>query len=985
MKVKVSIVVPVYNVALYLRKFVDSILSQTYEDIELICVDDGSTDGSVSILESYGAKVKIIRQKNQGAGVARNAGLAVASGKYVYFCDPDDWCEPKLVESCVEKAESEKCDVVVFGRNIYDESQGKVVERKLLPPRVASFTTAFSPKDISDVIFSSFGQAPWNKFYRRNYLEEKQLRFQNLPRNNDVYFTSASYALAGRIGIVNVALYNYRKNRPNGLQDGNDRTPMTLFTVFSALEKKLSEEGVFNEFKRSYNKLKVDTHISKLLLLRNCDNATRYVKELQKDAVFDVNGDYYRNRDVNISAAALPVYECICRAREDIVISLTTFPARIGSVHLAVESILAQTYKPSRILLWLAESQFTGKERDLPSRLLALRERGLEIHWCDDMRSYKKLLPTLGLHPDSVIITVDDDAIYGEKTIEELLHAHLEHPADVICHKATKFVLHADGRFRAIGGGLHYYSGASSLNKLVGVGGVLYPSNCFNTQINDPDLARELAPTNDDQWFWVHAVLSGRKVRVVEKGMPNPKQIEGSQIESLCSINDRGKNLFWRDFTCLCNHYPAFEEALRSEWASRREEHNANMQVYREQLEAWYLRSAREVLYLDNPQTYNQKMQWLKLFDSTPIKTQLADKYLVREWVKARIGEKYLIPLLGVYDHFDEIDFEKLPDQFVIKGNHGCGYNLIVKDKASFDRAMAQEKVDTWMKSNFGNRAAMELQYRDIKPKIVVEKFIENKASGGDLYDYKFWCFNGKVEYVQFLSDRNISGLKMAFYSRDWVKQPFVYSHPLDDKNMPRPDNLDEMIGLAEILAKDFNHVRVDFYRLDDGTIYFGEMTFTSASGVCRWNVPGPNDRFGSLLHLPDKAYNIDTGEYFDPLQTRPGLAHLEERCRAAWRLESQYRTQLRRVADRDKWLATEKKKVADRDKSLTVENSKRIGLEKKLNQSTREAYSLKNSEAYRVGMVVTWPARRVYRGLKCLRENGFAYTLRRIFFGRQY
>ena len=1012
MNKKVSIIVPVYNVAQYLRRFIDSILLQTYKDIELICVDDGSTDESVAIMESYGDKIKIIHQENQGAGVARNAGLKVADGEYVYFCDPDDWCEPKLVELCEKKASEENCDVVVFGRNIYDESQEKVVEHKLLPGSITVLPSPFSPKDISDIVFSVFGQAPWNKFYRRKFLEDKKLRFQALPRNNDVYFTSASYALADRIGIVNVALYNYRKNRPDGLQDGNDNTPHTLFDVFAALEKTLAEHSVIDTFRGAYNKLKIGTHISKLAMFRSCDNANNYVRELKQDDLFSANGGYYKDRHVLVPANILSTYECVCRQDENIVVSLTSFPARIGSVHKTVKSILSQTIKPARILLWLADTQFVNHEGDLPDELLALRKFGLEIHWCKDLRSYKKLLPTLESCTDSVIVTIDDDAVYSSKMLEKLYRTHLDFPSDVVCHKVSKFVLHSDGRFRVIGGGAHYFSGASALNKLVGVAGVLYPRNCFTTEITDSTLALRLAPTNDDQWFWAHAVLSGRKIRVVEKCEPNPTQIEGSQEVSLCSINDAGENLFWKDFAALCGHYPTLEKVLRYEWREREREHNANMQVYREQLENWYLRSAHEVLYLDDPKTYNQKMQWLKLFDSTPIKTLLADKYLVREWVKDRIGEKYLIPLLGVYRKFDEIDFNALPDQFVIKGNHGCAYNLIVKNKQTLNLDEAREKVNKWMLSNFGNRPAMELHYRDIEPRVIIEKYIENRASGGDLYDYKFWCFDGKVEYIQFLSERNISGLKMAFYDRDWVKQPFVYSHPLDEKDMPRPDNLEKMIGLAEQLSKDFGHVRVDFYRLDDGTIYFGEMTFTSASGVCHWNIPGINDKFGEMIKLPERAYNIDTGTYFDSKETRPGLAHLEERCKAAWRLDSLYKLQLKRVADRDnwlgewkkrcadrdQWLANEKKKVADRDKWLTNEKKKVADRDKWLEETKRkcadsnaqlkaiknrikrcelEIASLRTSEAYRIGMFVTWPARKAWGCVKCLRENGAKYTVK--------
>ena len=216
---------------------------------------------------------------------------------------------------------------------------------------------------------------------------------------------------------------------------------------------------------------------------------------------------------------------------------------------------------------------------------------------------------------------------------------------------------------------------------------------------------------------------------------------------------------------------------------------------------------------------------------------------------------------MGVYDNFDEIDFDKLPNQFVIKCNHGAGYNVIVQDKYSFDKNVAKEKINKWLSENFTYKFGCELHYSNIPHKIIIEQFIEN--SGDDLYDYKFWCFNGKVEYIQFLSERNTNGLKMAFYDKQWNKQSFVYSYTLDKKNIEKPKNLDKMIELAEKLSKDFNHVRVDFYRLDDGTVYFGEMTFTPMSGVCKWNDEKINILLGKKIRLPKLAYNIDTGEYY--------------------------------------------------------------------------------------------------------------------------
>ena len=272
---------------------------------------------------------------------------------------------------------------------------------------------------------------------------------------------------------------------------------------------------------------------------------------------------------------------------------------------------------------------------------------------------------------------------------------------------------------------------------------------------------------------------------------------------------------------------------------------------YPEELKLWYKRVMKEDLDLDNPKTYNEKIQWLKLYDATPLKTRLVDKYLVRDWVKEKIGEEYLIPLLGVWDSFEEIDFDKLPDQFVLKANHGCGWNIIVKDKAAFDIVEARKKFDVWMHTNFAFKNGLELHYMNIPPKIIAEKYLEN--NNDDLYDYKVFCFNGKAESVMFLSERK-QGLKMSFYNPQWKKLPFVYSYPQNPDEVPMPKNLELLIKLAEKLAEGFPHVRVDFYILNDGSVKFGEMTFSPAGGRCIWNIPEQDRKYGDLITLPPKS-----------------------------------------------------------------------------------------------------------------------------------
>ena len=278
-------------------------------------------------------------------------------------------------------------------------------------------------------------------------------------------------------------------------------------------------------------------------------------------------------------------------------------------------------------------------------------------------------------------------------------------------------------------------------------------------------------------------------------------------------------------------------------------ERNRNEKDFPKILKQWYKKRTGKNLNLENPKTFNEKIQWLKLYDNSPLKTKLADKYLVREWIEEQIGSKYLIPLLGVWNNFDEIDFDKLPEKFVLKANHGSHWNIIVKDKSKLDKSKAKKKFDKWMARDYTFKAGLELQYRGIKPKIIAEKFIED--TNGELNDYKIMCFNGEPKFVWVDCGRYSNHTK-NIYDLDWNLQPFKMTYPISKTPIARPENLDKMIELAKILCKDFAFVRVDFYNVD-GKIYFGEMTFTSMSGTDKFEPEKYDLELGNMLTLPEK------------------------------------------------------------------------------------------------------------------------------------
>lgn len=262
-------------------------------------------------------------------------------------------------------------------------------------------------------------------------------------------------------------------------------------------------------------------------------------------------------------------------------------------------------------------------------------------------------------------------------------------------------------------------------------------------------------------------------------------------------------------------------------------------------LKDWFYINTGSHLNLDNPQSFNEKIQWMKLYDDVPEKTKLADKYLVRDWVKEKVGKEHLIPLLGVWDRFDDIDFSLLPDKFVLKCNHGSHMNIVVNDKSKFDQHEAKRMVDKWMQTNYAFAAGFQMHYENIIPKIIAEKYIEQIDN--NLMDYKIHTFNGIPKIIQIIGDRKFSdhGGKEAFLNTQWEPMKLKYHTYENYENIPdKPENFDKMLKIAEKLAEGFSYVRVDLYNLS-GKILFGEMTFTPASGKGKW---GERDTIFSKL-----------------------------------------------------------------------------------------------------------------------------------------
>ncbi|MBQ8286695.1 MAG: hypothetical protein IJZ10_10415 [Thermoguttaceae bacterium] len=266
-----------------------------------------------------------------------------------------------------------------------------------------------------------------------------------------------------------------------------------------------------------------------------------------------------------------------------------------------------------------------------------------------------------------------------------------------------------------------------------------------------------------------------------------------------------------------------------------------------------YFKHFKKLPNLRKPRTFNEKLQWLKLYDRRDIYTTMVDKHLVKQYVADVIGEEYLIPTLGVWDEPEEIDFDALPEKFVLKWNHDSGSVLICKDKSKLDKAAVVENFRR-RKSHNGYWYGREWPYKNVKPRVIAEEYMEDSKTA-ELRDYKFFCFDGAVKAMFVATERQKAGeeVKFDFFDPDFNWLPIRQGHPNAKTPPEKPEKLEEMRLLAEKLSKGIPQLRVDFYEVD-GKVYFGELTFSHFAGLVPFEPAEWDRKFGDWIQLPEKT-----------------------------------------------------------------------------------------------------------------------------------
>lgn len=256
-----------------------------------------------------------------------------------------------------------------------------------------------------------------------------------------------------------------------------------------------------------------------------------------------------------------------------------------------------------------------------------------------------------------------------------------------------------------------------------------------------------------------------------------------------------------------------------------------------------------EKLNLKKPEKYNEKLQWLKLYDRKKIYTTMVDKYEVKEYVANIIGKQYIIPTLGVYEYFEEIDFEELPNQFVIKCTHDSGGVIICKDKEKLDMDETRKKINKALKNNYYKKNR-EWPYKNVKRRIIIEKYMNDNTEEG-LKDYKFFCFNG-VPKIMYISNDYNKNTTTDFFDMNFNHLDLRMRDPNANIMPKKPEKFDEMKKLCRKLSKNLPHARIDFYIIDNN-IYFGEITFFHNAGYSRISPSEWNKILGSWIEIPNK------------------------------------------------------------------------------------------------------------------------------------
>lgn len=549
-----SVVVPTYNAEQYLEACLDSIINQTLQEIEIICIDDGSTDNTLNILKKYASideRIHIYQQQNLGAGAARNLGIKKANGTYLYFADADDYCDKFLLEKSVTKAENKNADIVVFDYYRFnDVTKDRCYYNGLNRSILDKPEDCFSYQDYPDYICEIINPTPWNKLISREFINKNQIYFMPLSTTNDITFATIAAIKASKIAYIPEPLYYYRIGQANTItqkkRDNLNNIIKAVLDVDRQSKKLIYYEDIEVSLRTFIAKnlfVGLDRYAGDIDTVKATEYYIKMGNIFSSYLLFLIPGkDYTTSKQLN-----LRIEKCKQKAYErfefayapKIIVSLTSYPKRIKNVYKTLASIYRQTKKPDKVILWLSQEQFIRHK--LPKELEEFKSWGLEIRYVSgDLKSHKKYYYAMQEFPEDIIITIDDDLVYSEDMIESLFKSYLKFPKAVSAMRTHLMLVDAYGNIEPYVRWHKDYTRIihqPCMQLLATTGaGTLFPPHCLCKKAFDVFAIKNVALYADDLWIKMMLVLTNTPI-VLAYDSPQLNYIEGSQEEALWHYN----------------------------------------------------------------------------------------------------------------------------------------------------------------------------------------------------------------------------------------------------------------------------------------------------------------------------------------------------------------------------------------------------------------------------------------------------------------
>lgn len=909
---KLSVIICTFNVEKYVRECINSVLSQKYNSMEIICIDDCSTDQTGQILEEYSnsPQIKIIHNMyNRSSSYCRKLGIQLAQGEYIMFLDGDDEYAPDICSYLVSKMDQQRVDMIHFGTEV-------IPELGVSPSAVAWFEKFSSPYlgklENSSVFEGCFSKKLyrfniWNKIYRADVCKLASTYIDDgyHPKAQDLLlFFIISFLSKSYMGIAKKG-YKYHYGRGITGRKSNDLVAFSKICTQSEIadlcKKFLSKCNSLSKYYLDYLKMELDlyleceSHYKNLIptcgleldniLIESWKNHAVYPRaylttnrcyeqpyECLKEEMylgeipvfFSVNENYVQYLSVTLSSLIINkrcrnkyhiyvLHEYLSDDSKNYFDSIQSDDFQITLInvsnfmknyklysrgHIGVEMyyrlFIADIIKDTQIkkAIYLDSDLVVNADLldlyliDLSDNILAGAYNASLIHSTERIIKKLKVDPNKYINSGVLLINLEQYRKHDVKDLcLQLLSGNTtfvnpdQDALNIVCKNRIQ-MLPLEWNYIWLYVELLYSEKEDSFKKYC----EYYVEHCKNPKIihyagknkpwNTP--ANKVCKSLHDI-YWMYA-----------KSSPYYRMLSKQLSKEIKQKNHSGWYVPDVDYYTYCS--------------------SINKLRISSELCLWYKNKMGKKLNLNHPKSFNEKIQWLKMYDSTELKTKLADKYLARFWISERIGGEYLVPLIGVWDTFEEIDFTLLPNQFALKTNHGSGWNYIVTDKSHMHLEKMRLDFERWMQKDYAFLSGFELHYHSISRKIIAEEYIGDTSG---LIDYRFYCFNGEPKQVWVDIFSGTANHVREIFDTNWNKIKLRCTWPsANGKLDKKPELFEKMMELSRKLSSDFYFVRVDFFEVNH-KLYVGELTFTPMSGSGKFEPAEYDIILGNMLNIP--------------------------------------------------------------------------------------------------------------------------------------